>query len=226
MMTRTDDLIRRLAEDIQPIQALAAPWKRMATWLALSVPFLALAVLVMSPRADLAARLWDSRFLIEQASALATGLAAAAAAFAATVPGSACARLALPLVPLAAWLGTLAHGCVQDWLQFGPDGLSLRPDWICFPAIALIGTGPAIVMTLMLRQGAPLRPRMTMALGGIAAGGLANVGLRLVHAQDASIMVLCWQVGTVFVMSLLAGVMGRSILRWGSTGRSQSLTAF
>jgi hypothetical protein len=222
MMTSTDDLIRRLASGIEPVRPLAPPWKRTATWLILSLPFLAFAVVVMSPRADLASRVLDSRFLIEQICALATGLTAAAGAFAATVPGSARARMALPLVPLVAWLGALAHGCVQDWLQFGPDGLSLRPDWICFPAIALIGAGPAMVMTLMLRQGALLMPRLTMALGGVAAGGLANVGLRLVHAQDASIMVLCWQVGAVFVMSLLAGAMGPSILRWGATGRSHA----
>lgn len=183
-------------------------------WLALSIPYLAFAVLVMSPRGDLPSKMSDLRFAIEQLSALATGLAAAAAAFATTVPGYQRKFLVLPLLPLAAWLGSLGHGCIQDWLQFGAHGLSLRPDWRCFPVIVFIGAVPAMAMAVMLRRGAPLTPRLTMALGGLAAGGLGNFGLCLVHPQDASVMVLVWQVGTVFVVSALAGWAGGYWLNW------------
>jgi hypothetical protein len=73
---------------------------------------------------------------------------------------------------------------------------------------------PAIAMALMLRRGAPLTPFVSAALGGLAAAGLGNFGLRLFHPQDASIMVLVWQMGTVFVLTALAGWAGRFLLDW------------
>jgi hypothetical protein len=38
--------------------------------------------------------------------------------------------------------------------------------------------------------------------------------IRLFHPQDASLMVLVWQVGTVFVLTTVAGSTGRLLLDW------------
>jgi hypothetical protein len=194
-------------------------------WLAIAVPYIALVVYVVSPRDDLLGKLSEFTYLLEQLAALATGIAAAAAAFATTIPGYSRRVLLLPLVPLAVWLGSLGHGCVRDWLQFGPSGLTLVPDWVCFPAIVLVGAVPAIAMVVMLRRGAPLMPCTTVALGGLAAAGLGNFGLRLFHPQDASLMVLVWQVGSVFVLAALAACAGRYILNWTSIMRIDGRSA-
>jgi len=122
----------------------------------------------------------------------------------------------VPALPLAIWLGSLGEGCVQDWVRFGPEGLSLQPDWFCFPSIVLVGAVPAIAIAAMLRRGAPLTPHLTTALGGLAAAGLGNFGLRLFHPQDASVMVLVWQVGTVFILTAIAAWAGRYLLNWHS----------
>src|SRR6266498_1860192 len=197
MTEKTDTLIQRLAESSAPVRRLRAPWWRTIFWLGIAVPYVALVVYVVSPRSDLIAKMSNSQFVIEQIAALATGIAAAVAAFA-----------------LAVWLGSLGHGCVQDWIRLGPEGLSLRPDWFCFPSIVLVGAVPAIAMAVMVRRGAPLTPHLTAALGGLAAAGLGNFGLRFFHPQDASLMVLVWQFGTVFVLSALAGWTGRYFLSW------------
>jgi hypothetical protein len=101
--------------------------------------------------------------------------------------------------------------------------MSLQPDWFCFPAIVLVGAIPAIAMAVMLRRGAPLTPHATTALGGLAAAGLGNFGLRMFHPQDASQMVLVWQIGTVIVLSVLSCWAGRYLLNWrsviGTAGR-------
>jgi hypothetical protein len=68
----------------------------------------------------------------------------------------------------------------------------------------------------MLRRGAPLTPSITVALGGLAAAGLGNFGLRLFHAQDASLMVLVWQVGSVAILTMAAACAGRLLLNWRS----------
>jgi hypothetical protein len=53
-------------------------------------------------------------------------------------------------------------------------------------------------------------PHAAVALAGLAAAGLGNFGLRLFHAQDASLMVLVWQFGSVAVLTGLAGSAGRA----------------
>jgi hypothetical protein len=212
----TDMLIERLGRGGTLAQRLPRPWIRTMAWLALAIPCVALVVVAMSPRTDLIAKISDPRFVIEQFATLATGIAAALAAFATTIPAYDRRIVFLPALPVAIWLGMLGEGCVQDWLQYGAGGLSLQPDWLCLPAIALVGAVPAITMAIMLRRGAPLTPHLTTALGGLAAAGLGNFGLRLFHPQNASLMVLVWQFGTVFALSALAAWSGNLLLSWRS----------
>jgi hypothetical protein len=216
MTIDTEKLIARLAEVIEPVRPLPRPWIRTAAWLLVAIPYVALVVLVVSPRADLISKASEWRYVVEQLAALATGITAATAAFAAVVPGYDHRFLLLPVLPLSIWLGTLGDGCVHEWIAFGPDSLSLRPDWVCFPAIVLVGSVPAIAMAVMLRRGAPLAPHLTAALGGLAAAGLGNFGLRLFHPQDASLMVLVWQVGAVLVLTAMAASSGHYLLNWRS----------
>jgi hypothetical protein len=210
----TDRLIRELAHGSGLISRLSPPSTRTAIWFGLAVPYVALVVAMMSPRADLAAKLVDPAYLVEQFAALATAIAAGFAAFASTVPGFDRRYLLLPALPFGLWLGSLSLGCFRTWIQYGSDGLSLHPDWFCFPAIVLVGMVPAIAMAVMLRRGAPLSPHLTTAFGGLAAAGLGDFGLRFFHPQDASVMVLVWQMSTVFLLTLLAGWVGIFLMDW------------
>jgi hypothetical protein len=78
----------------------------------------------------------------------------------------------------------------------------------------LIGIVPAVAMVVMLRRGAPMLPRTTLVLGTLAVGALGNFGMRLFHLGDASIMVLVWHVGAVFVLAAIAALVGRRIVSW------------
>ena len=212
----TNTLIRQLGAEGEPVRPLARPWARTVAWLAFGSVYVAAVVIMMTPRSDLLLKVSESRYLVEQCAALLTGIAAAGAAFASVIPGMNRRLLLVPLVPLAVWVGSLGQGCLLDWVQFGAGGLSLQPDWLCFPAIALVGAGPAVTIAWMIRRGAPLSPHLTAALGGLAAAGLGNFGLRLFHPQDASLMVLVWQFGSVFILSILAALSGRYVLNWQS----------
>ncbi|MCI0350727.1 MAG: DUF1109 domain-containing protein, partial [Acidobacteriales bacterium] len=189
---------------------------RTAGWLLLSAPYILVIILMMSPRQDLSLKFLDARYVIEQFAALAAGISAAVAAFATVVPGYSRRLLILPLMSVGIWMGTVGQGCIQEWMQRGPEGLVFRPDWMCLPVIALFGAVPALAIAVMLRRGAPLTPHLTAALGGLAAAGLGNFGLRFVHTQDASVMVLVWQLGSVFILSALAGWVGHLLLSWRS----------
>jgi hypothetical protein len=214
MSMDTDELIRRLAADARPVSRLRPPWTRAALWLALSVPYVAAVVwgkLAVLGTTDV---LTDPRFLIEQAATFATAVMAAAAAFASIVPGYDRRVLLLPLAPLVVWLASVGSGCLDDWLRLGAEGLAIRPDWECLPAASVIGILPAVVMLLMLRRGAPLHPRVTLLLGALAVAAIGNFGMQLFHFRDASIMVLVWHLGSVAVISALAGLAGERLIGW------------
>jgi len=209
----TDKLIACLTEDTDPVRRLPSPWVRTASWFAIAIPYVAVIVMMMAPRDDLGLKFSDFRFLVEQVAALGTAIGAAVAAFQSIVPGYNRRFLLLPLVPLSVWLASLGQGCVETWLRGGAL-LSFTSDFLCIPAIALVGILPAVAMALMLRKGAPLWPHTSAALGGLAAAGLGNFGLRLFHNQDASLMVLVWQMGTVIMLTILCGWAGRLFLDW------------
>jgi hypothetical protein len=220
----TENLIRQLTYNSAPLRPLARPWVRAMGWLTISGIYMAIVVSLMKDH-GLPPKWNDPRFIIEQVSALAVGVGAAVAAFATIVPGHNRTLLAILLVPLAAWLGTVGEGCIHSLTQLGPQALFLEHDLACFPFIALSGTVPAILMALMLRHGAPLTPRLTTGLGALAAAGLANFFLRLFHPEDVTLMLLFWHVGGVFVLSAIAASAGRYLLNWRSITRAYEDTA-
>ena len=210
----TNLLVERLAADSTPVRCLRCPATRTARWLALAAPYVALVVLLHSPRADLAVLAGDWRFLLEQAASLATAIAAAYAAFAATVPGYDRRVLLLPVLLLVVWVGSLALGCASESLRDGIAALVEHRDWFCVRWILTIAAVPAIAMAIMLRRGAPMAPYVAAALGGLAAAALGNFGLRLFNAEDVSLLMLVWHVGTVVAVSVLAGWAGRHWISW------------
>ena len=53
MTMETEKLIERLAEVVEPVRPRARPWIRTAAWLLVAIPYIALVMFVVSPRADL-----------------------------------------------------------------------------------------------------------------------------------------------------------------------------
>lgn len=212
--TETRHLIDRLVAGIGQVRPLPAPHRRLALWLAVSLPFAAVVVVLMSPRPDLGARLADTRFLIEVIAALLTALTSAYVAFKLVIPGSDRRLIWLPALPVGVWLATLGAGSLADWLRDGATGLRITADLACLPKIALVGSIPALTLVLMLRKGAPLAPRGTLFLAVLGAAALGNIGLRFFHTQDAGLMVLIWQFGSVMLLATMAGFCGPRFLCW------------
>jgi hypothetical protein len=210
----TDALIDRLAGDAVPVRRVDPVWKRVALWLCLGVPPLLVIVSFHGFVADMPTLMGDVRLIVEQAAALLTAAAAAAAAFSSSIPGAGRRWLWLPVAPFAVWLFALGKGCLDDWLQFGPDGLALRPDFDCLGPMLLMAAVPAAAMLVMLRRGAPLAPRATLFLGALATAAVVAFGLRFFHAGDASILVLVWHMGLAAVVILAAGLAGPRLLGW------------
>ncbi len=212
--TDTDTLIRELAGQTSRVQPLPRPAVRAATWLAIAVPSALLVMVMMPGHRDWVSRLLLPRVLGEEAFALSTGILAAIAAFASVVPGYNRKVLFLPLVPLALWLGGLGQGSVREWLQLTSQDFSMRSEWVCLPATIMAGAVPAIAMAVMLRRGAPLTPRLSALLGGLAAAGLGNLGVCVTHHAYGNVLVLAWHLGIVVALTLIVGSAGRRLLNW------------
>jgi hypothetical protein len=214
--TDTETLIRELADRTPPVEPLARPGIRAAAWLAIAVPAALLAVVMMTGRGDWVSRLLMPRVISEEIFALATGILAAIAAFASVVPGYNRKILLLPVVPLALWLGGLWQNSVRDWLQLTSQGFSMQSEWVCLPAMIMAGAVPAVAMAVMLRRGAPLTPRLSALLGGLAAAGLGNLGVCVTHHAYGNVRVLVWHVSIVLLLTMVVGSVGRRLLNWQS----------
>jgi hypothetical protein len=171
-------------------------------------------VVMMSAHGDWVSRLLMPRVISEEAFAVATGGLAAVAAFASVVPGYDRKVLFLPLVPLTLWLGGLGQNSVREALQLTSQGFSMRSEWVCLPATIMAGAVPAIAMAVMLRRGAPLTPRLSSLLGGLAAAGLGNLGVCVTHHSYGNVLVPVWHVSIVVVLTLIVGSAGRHVLSW------------
>jgi hypothetical protein len=210
----TDAFIASIADDAEPVRRLRPPWLRTLFWIALALPPLALVIAGHGLGVGLDTIVGDKRLIVEEIAVLTTAVSAAAAAFASTIPGESRKWLWVPVVPLAVWLLAVGKGCVDDFARLGPDWLSLRLDTGCLLPMILVSIVPAVTMVVMLRRGAPLSPRLSLALGALATAAIVNFGLRLFHVGDISLMVLVWHFGLIAVLSALAGFIAPRVLAW------------
>ena len=214
----TEAFIRSLASSAQPVRRLQPPAWRAVVWFTISLAYAGLIAFFMGLRPDFHAEMAEPRFLIEIGACLLSSMMAAAAAFCAGCPGRPLWERFAPLPFVAIWLASLGEGCWQDWIRSGAGGFHIESDLICLPIIFAIGLVPGVLIFAMIRRGAPIAPYSTTGLAALAAAALAAAALRLTHIPDTSAMVLVWQFGSVAVLSALAAIFGRQLLRWPKRG--------
>jgi hypothetical protein len=217
----TSELIDILAADAAPVRPLPAPWLRTSIWFLISGAYIALLIVAMSHGGTRLLSIRFSRFWLEQATAIGTGVAAAAAASLSVIPGRSRRWLILPAVPLTVWLAILASGCLRDWAEHGAAGLVAQPDWPCTMAMLFGAAMPAAALTFSVRRGAPLAPATTAALIGLAAGALSSVVACVSRPMPhpTTMTVVVWHLGTLFAMVVAVAAGGRSLLPWSLSPR-------
>jgi hypothetical protein len=218
MQTTTEDLIERLARDARPVRPVAAPAIRTLVWLLPALAWLVLVLVGMSAmnssgRAGL--DMWD---MAQQLAAAAVGIAAAFAAFASVVPGRRDRVMAAVVATSAAWVAMTSATALREHARSGAFGLSDQSDWSCVILMTGISATLVMVMIRMLRQGgAPLTPRLTTMLAGLAASAMASLLACLAHPHPYSSIVLVWHGGTALAIAALVATVGRHLLPWRRT---------
>lgn len=208
---QTDDLITRLSQGLRPVRRVMPPVRAALAWLALAALVIGVAVAWSGFRHDLAERLMLMEEQINLGAALATGIAAAFAAFQLAMPDRSARWALLPLPFAAMWISGLGWGCLRDMQEAG--GLVLGTSFGCMRFIIGFGVPLTAAMLWMTRHAAWIRPAPVAATGGLAAAAIASVGLSLVHHLDAAAMILIWHGCSVALVCVLAWVWGPRAMR-------------
>jgi hypothetical protein len=218
MTMQTDDLIERLGEDLVPVRRLSPPWKRAALWLLAGGGYLAIMMLIAYTRHGALAISTDALYVIQQASVAATAVTAAFAAFASVIPGTSPRLRAVPLAPAAVMLTTVLVGCLHDRQAYGTLGLGRETDWPCVMSLPLGGALLWALGMMMLRRGAPLAPRASSALTGLAALGIANIEACVTRPHAFSITVVVWHGLTMMIVGAIFVRLGGQVPGWRMPG--------
>ncbi len=223
-MNDTDLLIARLAADARPVRRLRPPPQRAAGWIGLTVALVMGLAALHGLRPDLTEAVRDPGIAGRLAGAALTGGLAAVAALMLAVPGRSGAWALLPLPALALWWGSLGTQCLTDWVQIGVvDRAEMGR---CLATVLLTGVPGAALLLLLLHRAAPLRRIPVLVLAGLAVAGTGTAALTLLHAIDASAMVIAWNLGVVVLAFSGQTLAGWIVLRHRTeplgTAREQS----
>jgi hypothetical protein len=215
-MITTPDLIGLLATNVKPVRRLRPPLARAAFWLLIAALVVALLAVSQGIRTDLLERLHDPIFAIGMAATLLTGVLAAIAAFMVSLPDRSRFWLLLPIPAVIVWLSSIGYQCLNNWVNFGPGGITVGETARCFATLALTSLPLSLVLGMMLRHAAPLRPAATALTGSLAVAAITATALSLFHEIDATVMILAWNVGTAALFVGLGAVLGPRMLSWAA----------
>jgi hypothetical protein len=214
---RTDELIDRLGRDVTVVKPLSAPAVRTALWMVWAVIYLVIVAAVMFATMSAAGVTPARLYLFQQGAAFVTGLIAARAAFASVIPGESHRAWVLPAVAAAAWVASLLSAAALDLRSSGTLGLTSESDWPCVASMTMGGVVVGLPLMWMVRRGAPLTPRATAFLGGLAALSVANIEACLTRPHAFAMTVLLWHGATIAVVATVCALMSRRWLRWPTT---------
>lgn len=212
MAGRTDELIARLAADVKVVRRLWSPERRLTVWM-LAVVIYVVAMMAAGHSGLLSA---SSPLIWQELAACILTVSSAYAAFLTVVPGRRAHWLiGAAAVAAGAWLVVLMAASVTEYQSTGViGGFAGETDWPCVASIAIAGAMLAGLMLAMLRRGAPLAPRASVALAAIAAATVASVEACVSRPHVFMSTILIWHgmTGATLVLIFVANA-GR-FLSW------------
>src|SRR5713226_1052363 len=209
-----DRLIQALGADLTPVRRLAPPGVRTLIWLTI-VGAIALALATVSDVGAMSRRLMAAPDMwLAAIGSLVTAVLAAVAAFQLSLP----AWALLPLPAAVFWVAASGIGCLRSWLVPETHPASLGEAETCLAFILGISVPLSALLIVMLRQGCPLRPNLTLVIAGLACASAAATLLNFIHPYDATatdLTVHAFAVATVILANAIFGgrlLMGKDVL--------------
>ncbi len=213
-----DRLIQALGADLTPVRRLAPPGVRTLIWLTI-VGAIALALATVSDVGAMSRRLMAAPDMwLAAIGSLVTAVLAAVAAFQLSLPDRKPAWALLPLPAAVFWVAASGIGCLRSWLVPETHPASLGEAETCLAFILGISVPLSALLIVMLRQGCPLRPNLTLVIAGLACASAAATLLNFIHPYDATatdLTVHAFAVATVILANAIFGgrlLMGKDVL--------------
>lgn len=205
----TSDLIQSLAANVSPVKRLRPPLLRAAAWLVLALILMAALTLFHGLRPQFAERMQDLIFATGMIASLLTGVLATIAAFQVSLPDRSSLWLLLPAPSLIIWLANIGYQCLGGWVALPPGAITVEAASSCVGTLIFTSVPLAILMFMMLRYSARLRPVTITLISSLAVSAMTSTALSMFHPLDATVMVLVWNLGTAVLFAGLAVVVSR-----------------
>lgn len=95
-----------------------------------------------------------------------------------------------------------------------PNGISLGETTRCLATLVLTSLPLSLAMLMILRHAAPLRPTAVTLMGSLSVAAITATALSLLHAVDATLMIIMFNIGTAAMFVGLGGLFGRRMFEW------------
>ena len=213
----TNKLINDLTQNLTPVRPVGSAPLRAMLFILMSAIFLSAGLyLAGGPRPDLAFKMAEFSFLLENAAMTLAGLLATLAAFRLHVPDTRLRKnVILPLsLGSALWLLIAFHCCLgispthalhQFREEASLDALHCATD------LALLVTAPLISALLMLRRAAPVWHGWLGYATALSLASFGAVGTRLLCDYDVHAHLILWHFLPVFIMAFVGSLIGQGI---------------
>lgn len=207
----TSDLIRSLASNATPVRRLRPPLLRAIFWLALAAAIMALLTISHGLRPQFVEHMQTPMFATNMVASLLTGILATIATFFVSLPDRSRLWLLLPAPPLLVWLATIGYQCFNGWVPMPPGAVTMEAASNCLATLILTSLPLSLLMLVMLRYTAALRPTSVILMGSLAVSAITSTALSMFHPLDATAMILGWNFGTAVLFLAGAALFSRRI---------------
>lgn len=202
-----EELRNRICADLEPVEPLKAPWKRVALALPIVIVLILGPLFLWDLRPDLS-RLGPLLSWVPLGIQLLLGSVLIALALRETIPGWHSSRLTLAV--FGGLVVTVHLGVNYLVYLRSPTHVAGVFDyfWRCFRFQAMIGLPVLVLNAWLAIKALPLRPKLAGFLGGVAAGILAEASWRLVCAVSMPSHVFLAHGGAILGLGLLGVSLG------------------
>ncbi|MEZ0221634.1 MAG: NrsF family protein [Tardiphaga sp.] len=212
----TSDLIHSLATNAPPVKRLRPPLVRAVGWLLIAAAIMGLMTISHGVRPQFGERMQDAVFAINMISSLLTGVFATIATFFVSLPDRSRRWLLLPAPPLVVWLSTIGYQCFAGWVPVPPGAITVEAASSCVATLVLTSLPLSLLMLVMLRYAAALRPTSVILMGSLAVSAITATALSMFHPLDATAMILGWNLGTAVLFLGGAAIFSRKVSKSAS----------
>ena len=211
---KTSELIAALAAD--PVPAPIRLGRRIVAALAIGfLGSLAIYVLMLGPRPDMAAASETMRFWMKCVDSVAFALPTLLLTLRLARPDAKPRALALwllaPLVLLAA--GVIVELAIVPQSAWMPRLMGANA-MHCTVTIPMLAAPVLVALIVALRAGAPLHPSLTGAMAGAAAAGVGALVYASTCPDDSPLFVATWYPLATLICIGVGALVGRRFLAW------------